>query len=266
MSPGRRLAVVTGGNKGIGYYIAAQLLAAGHDVIIGCRSAERGEAAAAALGAGCTAARLDISDSSSIAQFVEAMHTQHPALHVLVNNAGIAFKSSDTTPFAKQTRTTLRTNYEGTVEITAALLPLLRKADNPRIVSVASMAGKLKQLSPELQHAFASESLTLPKLNELVAQFEADVDAGKHRERGWSNSNYGLSKLAVIAFTKVLARDESSILVNACCPGYCDTDMTSHNGPRPAEVGARTAVALALLPSGSSVTGQFWENEQPSTW
>lgn len=75
-----------------------------------------------------------------------------------------------------------------------------------------------------------------------------------------------MSKLAVIAYTKVLAREEQGILVNACCPGYCDTDMTSHKGPRPPEEGARTPVALALLPQGSRTTGEFWENEKPSQW
>mmetsp|Transcript_17272 Transcript_17272/g.44247 ORF Transcript_17272/g.44247 Transcript_17272/m.44247 type:complete len:109 (+) Transcript_17272:47-373(+) len=89
MSPTRHLSVVTGANKGVGFAIATQLLASGMDVLIGCRSVELGEAAASRLGASCRFAQLDISDSSSIANFVEAVSGP---VDVLVNNAGIAFK------------------------------------------------------------------------------------------------------------------------------------------------------------------------------
>jgi carbonyl reductase 1 len=300
------LAVVTGGNKGIGFYIAAQLISAGYDVIISCRALERGEAAAKKLGARCTCAQLNLDDTSSIASFAKELSARTSSLDVLVNNAGIAFKNSDPTPFAAQTRPTLQTNFEGTVAVTEALLPLLRASAHSRVVNVASMAGRLTQLSPELQAKFASPMLTVPELRAIVAQFEADVAAGVHRQRGWStstaappacsramaravvrprrfprsparlrvslllrsctgNSNYGLSKLAVIAYTNVLARSEPTMRVNSCCPGYCDTDMTSHSGPRPAEEGARTPVALALLPDDGP-TGSFWENQQPSKW
>lgn len=179
-----RLAVVTGGNKGLGYYIAAQLLAAGHEVIIGCRSAERGQAAASQLG--CKFEQLDQADSASIKRFAERLKAQHSAVHILVNNAGTAFKHDDPTPFAEQTRPTLATNAYGLIEVTEALLPLLRAAESPRIVNVASMAGRLKQLGPERQREFTSASLTVPTLKELLGRFEKDVAAGKHRERGWS--------------------------------------------------------------------------------
>jgi len=156
-------------------------------------------------------------------------------------------------------------NFEETVALMEALLPNLRAVGDGRVVNVASMAGTLRQLSPALQQEFASEALTVPKLQALVARFEADVQQGVHREREWSNSNYGLSKLAVIAYTNVLARQEPDLHVNACCPGYCATDMTSNQGTQPAEIGARTPVALALIGKGGP-TGEFWEHEKPSKW
>ena len=67
---------------------------------------------------------------------------------------------------------------------------------------------------------FAGPALGKARLGELVELFAADVAAGCHRERGWGNSNYGLSKLAVIAYMRVLAREEPTLRVNACCPGY----------------------------------------------
>ena len=74
----------------------------------------------------------------------------------------------------------------------------------------------------------------------------------------------GFSKLAVIAATKVLARQYPSLCVNAICPGYCDTDMTSHKGPRPPAEGAQNAVLLATIER--CPTGEFWENLRQSQW
>ena len=89
--------------------------------------------------------------------------------------------------------------------------------------------------------------------------------AGTHRQDGWGNSNYGLSKLAVIAATRVFARENPGVLVNACCPGYCDTDMSSHRGPRPPAEGAANAVMLVDLPDGGP-SGGFYQNLAPSKW
>lgn len=264
-----RVAVVTGANKGIGWHIADQLVkAGGFQVLVACRDPSKGAEAAKALGA--ESAQLDLADDASVRAFAERIAAAHPHLDVLVNNAGTAFKGSDSTPFKEQTGPTLQVNYWGTVQLTDLLLPLLRKSAelgrSPRIVNVASMAGRLSQVSPALQEKFSSPTLTREELHGLVRKFEADVAAGRHREEGWGNSNYGLSKLALIAYTRIVAREEAgAIKVNACCPGYCDTDMTSHKGPRPADVGARNAVKLALLPDDGP-SGEFWENEKVSAW
>ncbi len=265
----QRVALVTGANKGIGFHIAKQLVSSGlfGTVILGCRDTARGKEAAAACG-GMWLKPLTVGDPESTRDFAEALREKYGRLDCLVNNAGTAFKGADPTPFAEQTGPTLQTNFYGTLELTEALLPLLRQPQvtDARIVNVASMAGRLGQVSPELQAAFSSDSLTIAGLRQLVDRFVADVAAGVHSERGWGSSNYGLSKLALIAATRVLARAEPNMRVNACCPGYCDTDMTSHRGPRPPAEGARNAVVLAIGSREDCPTGQFYQNERPSEW
>jgi len=264
-----RVAVVTGANKGIGYQIAHQLCkSCDMEVILACRDRARGQEAASRLGAKFL--QLDLSSDDSIAEFVESLSTQFGRLDVLVNNAGMAYKGSDPTPFDQQTGPTLRVNFWGTVCLTDALLPLIRKTvsygGHPRLVIVSSMAGRLSQLKPELQQQFAARDLDRERLFQLVSKFQVDVANGRHHVEGWGDSNYGLSKLALIAYTKIVAREEGETMrVNACCPGYCNTDMTSNKGPRAAQVGARSAVKLTLLPDDAP-TGEFWQDEQVSVW
>ncbi|CAE8630043.1 unnamed protein product [Polarella glacialis] len=263
-----RLAVVTGGNKGVGYFAAQQLLGAGLQVVIACRSEALAKEAAARLG--CEYELLDISHSPSIEAFAKTLESKYGRLDVLVNNAAIAFKASDPTPFAGQTGPTLKTNFFGTAELTDRLLPLLRASaasgGQPRLVNVASMAGALRQVSPQLQQQFSSPALDRAGLDALVRKFAADVRAGRHKQEGWGNSNYGFSKLAVIAYTKLVAREEGTgMRVNACCPGYCKTDMSNNRGGQSPEVGARNAVLLALLPD-SGPSGAFFQNEANSAW
>lgn len=262
-----RVAVVTGANKGVGYHIAKSLIASKlfGAVVVACRDADRGMAAAQEMGG--IFMPLVVGDEASAAAFASALRDKYGRLDVLVNNAAIAFKAADPTPFAGQTKPTLDVNYHGTMQVTQALLPLLldSNAVDPRIVNVASMAGKLKQLSPARQRSFTSPSLTIGELDGLVGEFEADVAAGKDLgAAGWGRSNYGFSKLAVIAATKVYARLHPSIKINACCPGYCDTDMSSHKGPRPPSEGAKNAVIPATMTG--CPTGEFFQDVKLSSW
>lgn len=263
------LAVVTGCNKGVGYYIAQRLRAAGVDVIAACRNPELGRAAAKELAA--TYEPLDLSSETSIDAFAETMKSKYGSLDILVNNGAIAFKARDPTPFAGQTLPTFKTNYWGTVRLTDRLLPLLRdtaaqQGQPGKVVNVASMAGKLGQVSGPLQAEFASKDLTRGKLDALVLKFEQAAQAGIHKREGFSNSNYGMSKLSLIAYTMMVAREEGQLLqVNCCCPGWCNTDMSSHSGPRHPNDGAANAAMLALLPPNGP-TGVFVQNEKISRW
>eukprot|EP00667_Euglena_gracilis_P022903 EG_transcript_25664 len=247
-----KLAVVTGSNKGIGYEIA-RLLGKVPDVLclMACRNAALGAKAAAQLQAeGCNVRflPLDIGDASSIAQFVTTLKGEYGGLDILVNNAAIAFKHDDPTPFSQQARPTLAVNLFGTAQLTDALAPLLR--DGGRICNVASLSGFIDRYSPSLQAAFTDPNLTRDRLFGLANDFIQSVENGTHTQRGWPSSCYGVSKATLIAYTRIVAKELAprGIAVNSMCPGYCATDMSSHAGPRSPAQGADTAAFLALLP------------------
>ena len=282
LSTTSRVAVVTGSNKGIGFHIALQLASCGlfRHVVLGCRDAIRGqnavqeiqqrlltEAPSSAV-AQVSYLPLEVGNRTSHSIFRQLLEEQFgDKCDVLVNNAAIAFKGSDPTPFQGQTKPSLDINFRGTVDLTVELLPLLRKRNDARIVNVASMSGYLQQIkSAQLRDAFTDPNLSMEKLHSLVNQFEHDVQHGTHVQNGWGNSNYGMSKLALIAATKIWAREEASngIKVNCFCPGYCKTDMSSNLGGRPPSEGAKTGVLLATMKD--CPTGEFYRDMQPSEW
>jgi carbonyl reductase 1 len=278
-----RVALVTGANKGIGFFLALNLAYSGlfREVILGCRDASRGKAAAQqieqrlkstttiSMGGPQSVTRvtylpLEVGNQASHAQLRKMLEERFGKLDVLVNNAAIAFKGSDPTPFHEQTKPTLDVNFRGTVDLTEELLPLLRKGHDARIVNVASRSGYLSQIRPDLQKQFADPNLTIHNLQVLVDKFEQDVKAGTLKQNGWGSSNYGLSKLALIAATKVWARRESAVKVNCFCPGYCKTDMTSNKGIKPPDEGAQTGILLATMTH--CPTGEFYHDMHPSEW
>lgn len=268
-----RVAVVTGANKGIGYFIALQLGMSGlfQHIILACRDQERANVAVETMRkelpstVSVQSEQLTLGDKESHSFFVSKMDQSFGKVDCLINNAGFAFKGADPTPFHEQTRPTLDINFRGTVDFIESMIPLLKKGTDPRIVNVASMAGRLSQVSPELQRKFSSPTLTMAELKSMMDDFEAKVQLGMHESAGYSTSNYGMSKLALIAATKVLARDHAgAISINCCCPGYCKTDMTSQRGVRDPADGARNAVIPATMESPP--TGAYFSDFVVATW
>ena len=278
-----RVALVTGANKGIGFCIAFQLALSGlfSHVILGCRDQARGTAAvsqiesqlkaispsAAASSTNISCLPLTLGDYESHQKIRQSLEDQYGKVDVLVNNAAMAYKGADPTPHEQQCKPTLEVNFRATVHLTEELLPLVRRGNDPRIVNVASMAGRLSQLrSDELRSKFTSSDLTMKELQQLVDHYECDVLNGSYKQKGWGGSNYGMSKLAVIAATRIWAREEAvnGIKINCCCPGYCDTDMSSHMGTRSPEEGAKNAVLPATMLDPP--TGQFFQNYEVSDW
>jgi len=269
-----RVAVVTGANKGIGFFIALQLGLSGlfTHVVLACRDAERGAAALADLQQRVAAPTsyscvpLELGNAKSHSQFAQQMKEDFGKVDVLVNNAAMAYKNADPTPFTEQCAPTLNINYRGTVDFTEKILPLVRLGNDPRIVNVASMSGHLRQLrSDGLRKKITSPTLTIQELNKLVDKYETDVKEGTHATSGWGNSNYGLSKLAVIAATKVWARENPTVCINSCCPGYRRTDMTSQAaGAGDPSEGAQNAVLPATMKNAPS--GEFFQNFGIGKW
>jgi carbonyl reductase 1 len=168
----------------------------------------------------------------------------------------------------KVVKGTLQTNYYGTLAATQDLLPLIRPGG--RLVNLCSMAGNLNKYSPALTKAFLSASKTsVSACSELMEKFTADVAAGKEKAEGWPSAAYAVSKAGEIAFTKVIAMEAEKsgkdVLINACCPGYVNTDMTKGNGTKTLDQGAKTPVMLALADLGGK-SGGFWQHERMVEW
>jgi carbonyl reductase 1 len=104
----------------------------------------------------------------------------------------------------------------------------------------------------------------------LAREFVAAIRAGRHRQEGWPNSMYGISKLCESTFTRVLAGEleGQGIMVNAVCPGYCATDMSSWKGTKSAAAGADTPVWAALRPpaDAATFTGGFYQERRLLPW
>ena len=264
--PAKKIALVTGANKGIGREIARKIGEGGKwCVLLGCRDAALGCAAAADFDFDCEVVRLDLNDQKSIDDAAAYVDETYGGLDALVNNAAVCYNSPtlygkvEHTPFEKQARITIDTNFFGSLAVTRAFLPLLlrRTESTPssstpaRIVNVASSAGRLSLLrAPELAAAFTDPALQLDRLEALMREFVHAAEAGTHAEQGWPNTGYGVSKIGIIAMTRVLAHDNADrIMVNSVDPGYCQTDQNDNQGTQDAAVGA--AVPAALVGLGS---------------
>jgi carbonyl reductase 1 len=161
---------------------------------------------------------------------------------------------------------TLKSNYYGTLEATQTFLPLIR--DGGRLVNVSSLMCALSKYSKAIQNSFLSAK-TPAGITALMEEFEHAVKAGKERENGWPQNAYAVSKAGVTGLTLAIADEEkrkgSKTLINACCPGYVNTDMTKGNGYLTPDQGAKMPVLLALGDIGEQ-TGLFWMQGKPAEW
>jgi len=275
----KRVALITGSNKGIGKEIARKIGKEDDQTIclLGCRDEELGRAAVRELiDDGCpnvAFVHVDLSDISTIRQAAKTIEEEYGQCDILVNNAAVCFNDPTLygkvshTPFVQQADLTVRTNFFGTLSLTQSLLPLLRKSSSPRIINIASSAGRLAILpSQQRRDDFTSENLTLEQLEGYMEEFIRDVQDGTHQSKGWPNTCYGASKVAIIAMTKIMARSESNIMVNSVDPGYCATDQNNNQGYVPAERGATTPFLLATLPDDQFFTAVHWYEEQAIQW
>ncbi|CAL5069067.1 unnamed protein product [Urochloa decumbens] len=291
-----RIAVVTGGNKGIGLEVCRQLAGAGITVVLTARDETRGAAAVEQLReAGLSDVifhQLDITDAPSIARLADFLRTRFGKLDILVvNNAAIGgveyvqdpsltseekFSGMDMLQrfewFANailetydDAREGLQTNYYGTKLVIEALLPLLQASSDGRIVNVSSGWGLLRLINNEelRQELNDVEKLTEERLDEIINTFLNDFKAGKLEARGWpvNFSAYKVSKVTMNAYSRVLARRHPELRINCAHPGYVNTDMTVHSGLLTPEEGASNLVKVALLPEGGP-TGAFFDHGQ----
>ncbi len=237
----KKVALVTGANKGIGKAIVQGLARDGFLVYLGARDPERGRAAAAELTADGAVrfVQMDVTDSASVLAAKQTIESETGRLDVLVNNAGISSApgSRFRAPIeetAENIRTVYETNVFAVVTVTNAFIPLLLRSDAGRIVNVTSKRGSIGE------------------------------------EGAWvgrPNMAYSSSKTALNAVTVHYARSlaETSVKVNGAAPGHVATDFNGFRGTRTPEQGASVAIRLAKLESDGP-TGLVFEDDTQLAW
>jgi NAD(P)-dependent dehydrogenase (short-subunit alcohol dehydrogenase family) len=239
----RKIALVTGANKGIGKEIARQLGQAGFTVLSAARDPHRGELAVKELvaeGLDVVGIQLEVTDEVSVRAAAERVAAEYGRLDVLVNNAAIIPAGDDAVSRIETgvLRSAFETNVLGLVGVTQAFLPLLRKAEAARIVNLSTSLASFAQVGdPESQ---MSTVLTV---------------------------GYNASKAAVNMVTVMLATElrGTGILVNAADPGNCATDMGGWDAARTPQQGAAVAVRFATLGAGGP-TGEVHAEEGRLPW
>jgi NAD(P)-dependent dehydrogenase (short-subunit alcohol dehydrogenase family) len=231
----KRVALVTGANRGIGLEICRQLGAAGYTVVLTARDPERGARAARGLRKEGLDARfqpLDVTDPASAGQAAAFVAAELGRLDALINNAAIAIDPEDAleTVAPGVMRQTLETNLTGVLNCCQAFLPMMRQQGYGRIVNVSSGRGSFSKLA-----------------------------AG--------GPCYRLSKTALNALTVILADElkETNILVNVMTPGWVRTRLGGLKAPRSTAEGAETAVWLAMLPDDGP-RGRFFRDREEFPW
>lgn len=243
----KRVALVTGANQGVGRQVAKELVANGVTVFVGSRVFERGVATAQEIGPGAIAIQLDVTDGVSIAAAAGRIRTEIGQLDLLVNNAGISNTTKGELSLAEyhavslasnasldEIRAVWETNVFGALAVYQAMLPLLRKSSDARIVNVSSGVGSLTA--------------------------NADPSYQYHKQFG---PVYSASKAALNAITLAIMveLEATDIKVNLVSPGFTSTNLNGYEGIESVEDGSREVVRVALLgPDGPSGTFTRWED------
>jgi len=227
-----KTALITGGNRGIGLEVARQLAAAGHRVILGCRSLKDGKVAATALsekGAEARALRLDVAKPASIAAALAQLERETIEIDVLVNNAGVYRHGDSFSATMEDVRESMEVHLFGPLALCRGLVPGMAKRGYGRVVNVSSGYGAFSDGLP-------------------------------------GAASYSLSKAALNAMTLKLASETSKkVKINAACPGWVRTRMGGTRADRSAEEGADTIVWLATLPA-SGPSGGFFRDRARIAW
>lgn len=232
-----KVALVTGGNRGLGLETSKQLSKKGYRVILTARDRKEGEKTQKDLlkeGIEVDFLQLDVTDPKSIEGAVKFIEKKHARLDVLVNNAGVFPKGSSEVDSFKaspgEIKKTFSTNTVGPFELCQSFIPLMKKNAYGRIVNVSSGMGQFSEMS---------------------SGYPA----------------YRISKAALNAVTLIFANEVkgTDILVNSVCPGWVKTDMGGENAPRSLETGASGIVWAATLPYGGP-TGGFFRDGKKLNW
>ncbi len=232
MAENGRVALVSGGNRGIGLEIVRQLAEMGITTILGSRDEEKGRTAAEGMNGNVVVKRLDVIDEDSVDRLASFVEDEFGRLDILVNNAGIANDSGQRGVDADlgSVREALEANVFGAWRLCKVFVPLMQRNGYGRIVNISSGMGALNDM-------------------------------------GGGSPAYRVSKTALNALTRILASElrGSGILVNSVCPGWVRTDMGGSDASRSVKEGADTPIWAATLPDNGP-TGGFFRDRRPVSW
>lgn len=229
MDQQQKTALVTGGNRGIGLAIVRGLAKLGYRVLLGSRNLMAGKEAASTMVGDVIPVELDLSDREVLKNQVQSILENHPAIDVLVNNAGILEYGSLLEISEEQFYRSARVNFEAPFDLIRLLTPGMVQREYGRIVNLSSGWGSF------------DEGLTGP-------------------------SAYAVSKAALNALTLTLSQSlPQSVKVNSMCPGWVRTEMGGAGATRSPEEGAATAIWLATLPDNGP-SGGFYRDKRLIRW
>ncbi|CAN1348907.1 Short-chain dehydrogenase/reductase 2b [Linum perenne] len=271
----KRYAIVTGGNKGIGFEICKQLASSdkGIVVILTARDVNRGIEAVQKIrhsrlllsSDDILFHQLDVSDAASICCLADFVKSQFGKLDILVNNAGVIgvkvdYDALQASGYGKweeiidennveAAEDCLEINYNGVRRMVETFMPLLQLSDSPTIVN-------------NLENEWAKGKLregTEKEVDEVLSELVKDIKQGSLIEsKGWPihMAAYIVSKAAVNAYTRITARKYPKVWINSVCPGYVKTELNFNMGILTTQDGAASPVRLALFPiSGGGTSG-----------
>ncbi|KAM3746483.1 hypothetical protein ACB098_06G205800 [Castanea mollissima] len=293
----KKYAVVTGANKGIGFEICRKLASNGIVVVLTARDEKKGLEAVeklreCGLSDHVVFHQLDVADPASIASFADLIKTKYGKFDILVNNAGIGGSIIDwdvvaasglgkdgigtnadwskiVTDNYELAEECLKTNFYGAKGMIEALLPILQLSNSPRIVNVSSSEGHLKKIPNEWAKEVLgnAESLTQERVDEVLNKYLKDFKEGSLETKGWPrySSAYIISKAAMNAYTRIVAKKFPSFRVNCISPGYVKTDLNHNTGYLTTDEGAESIVKLALLPNDGP-SGLFFSRNEVTTF
>ncbi|MDH3387791.1 MAG: SDR family oxidoreductase [Gammaproteobacteria bacterium] len=233
----QKVILVTGANRGMGLETCRELVAMGHRVLLGGRDRDAATRAAQSLASDLVeAVRLDVTSPSDIDALARHIDQQYGRLDVLVNNAGIMIDGDDghspsiCAADIDAVERTLRVNTLGPMMVINAMLPLMQRVDDARIINISSGMGQLSDM-------------------------------------GGNYPGYRLSKTALNALTRIYAAelDPARFKVNAVCPGWVRTDMGGSNAELSLEAGVDTAIWLATSDDATG-SGGLYRKREPIDW
>ncbi|RDZ09238.1 short-chain dehydrogenase [Priestia megaterium] len=235
MSDEKQVALVTGGNRGIGYELVKQLASSGFKVILTSRSSETGNKVTGELrelNMDVSFVLMDVDDPKSIEQAAAKVYEQHGRIAVLINNAGVYLDEHkhllDMDPSVIEK--TMKTNFFGPLYVMRSFIPLMEKRGYGRIINISSEYGEMRALSSPGVGAYKLSKFSLNGLTQLIA-----------------------------------AEVKGDIKINAADPGWVSTDMGGPSAPRTPEETAKSILWLATIGS-EGPNGKLFRDKKQIDW